>query len=202
MSSWCAKQIGMPVRYCKNGVFRKSRSAWGGCARQWRSQITVCIGDSSRFPRSASSHWKDCVFADDVEALVAVTARELFHLEAGRIGSPNFQSTRGRHGHSSEAVPCKVEREVLETFRQQRQTLLSNWTQQTDMKNEPKNDKVDQAIAALTKWKRKLALAKTKVRKFEAKIKRLNKAQNKTCATNERALELTADPNVGSVRRD
>lgn len=188
MTSWCAKQIGMPVNYLKRAVFRNSRTAFGGCARQWCSQITVCVGNKSQFPVACESHYRQGEkFVDQIEAVVAVTAHELFHIEAGRLGSPHYQSTRGygrRRGHSSEAVTCKEELRVLDLFRQQRDWLMCHWlTEPVELTEMPQPTLIDRRKAKvesdLLRWQRKLKLAKTKVRKLEQSLARYQKVQQR-----------------------
>jgi len=176
MTVWCMKQVGMPVRYMRAATFRnRQTTSFSGHACPWSRNIVVSIGVDRFFPRSVSTHGEGVWFNDRVEALVAVTAHEVFHVEAERKGSVHYQNTRGsgRGSGSSEAVTCKVEIELLNAFRKQRVELIVAWSQV----EKPEPDKNEQALLKtekdLARWYRKFALAKTKVRKLEARLKRL-----------------------------
>lgn len=179
MVSWCCKQLGAPTSIVRHAVFRNSRTTLGGAARQWCSQITVCVGRAHHFPCDVG--YGRGVYQDPTECLVAVTAHELFHLEAGRKGSPNYQSTRGggtarqRAGHSSEAVTCREEARVRDLFRADRVALEAQWDEPLVVANrsaakDPQVVKQEKLEAQLANWERKLKYAETKVRKLRRRL--------------------------------
>jgi hypothetical protein len=132
MVSWCCKELEMPVRSVKLAVFRNSRSTWGGCARGWRGQISVCVTrNEAEFPARCDNHkgGEPESFSDRFECLVAVTAHELYHI-AAHCANDHRQRTRnyGRGGYqSSERVTCAQEIRVLKSFRTSREALLAEW---------------------------------------------------------------------------
>lgn len=193
MISWCCGVLEMPVKSVKLAVFRRSRSSWGGCARQWKNQITVCVGAASDFPCGCGTHRAGEVFRDQIECLVSVTAHELYHIAAGLRGSAHFQSTRGygrTRGHSSEPVTCRMEMLALDRFREQREGLLEHWSKPVNRVKAPVKSvldlRLDRARGNLATWERKLKLASTKVRKYRREVRRRerqheNKQDQESC---------------------
>ena len=174
----------MPIRAVRLAVFRNSRSTWGGCARGWRGQISVCVTtNEAEFPANASTHGNGERFIDRMECLVAVTAHELYHVAAHCV-TDHRQRTRG-YGMgqgSSERVTCAQEIRVLNLFRQSREPLLAEWNITPERAAKPQITIVDKrkakAIADLEKWERKLKLAKTKVAKMKRRVKYYSRAEN------------------------
>jgi hypothetical protein len=85
MAAWCCRELDVPVRLIRHYRFRNSRSAWGGCARPWSKQISVCVGPASWFPHSCSTHRTGDTFTDQLECLIAVTAHEIYHVAAHHV---------------------------------------------------------------------------------------------------------------------
>lgn len=174
MVGWCCQQIGMPVNSIALAVFRNSRSSWGGCARSWRKQISVCVHPSERiWPQSCSTHEPGEVFGSRVECLVAVTAHEAYHIAANLVDT-HKQRTRGKglRYQSSERTTCKEEMRVLRLFRENCVVLLTEWLQppMTDGEKVITDKRADKAKADLLRWQRKFKLAQTKVRKLKARV--------------------------------
>lgn len=175
MIKWCCSKLEMPLHSIKVCVFRNSRATWGGCARSWKKQITVCVTDKeSEFPASCSTHAAGEKFADRIECLVAVTAHELYHIAAHCV-SEHRQRTRGygKGQGSSERVTCAEEMRVLNLFRQDRECLLTEW-QIAPLINPKLSLTEKRAVKAkidLARWTRKLKLAQTKVSKLKRRVK-------------------------------
>lgn len=178
----------MPLRACKLAVFRNSRSTWGGCARGWRGQISVCVTENeAEFPARCDSHNNGAPesFVDRVECLVAVTAHELYHVAAHAVAE-HRQRTRGygKGRGSSERVTCGQEIRVLRLFREQRATLLPQWQLTPTREMKPQQSITDKrqakAIADLARWMRKLKLAQTKIFKLKRRVKYYETENGKT----------------------
>lgn len=167
LTVWCCKQLEMPARGVR-AVFRNSRSCWGGCARGWRRQITVCVGDAKWFPKQA----KELHVADRLECLVWVTAHELAHvMQYAQRTRTRLQGGYGGSEKSTDwhAVP------IVEAFRAQRESLLAQWSAEPVMAIRPVVSVTDRrarkARSDLERWQRKLRLATTKVRKLKLRVK-------------------------------
>ena len=191
MTAWCCRELEIPVRLIKTGVFRNSRSTWGGLARGWRRQISVCVSPrDSDFPASCSTHRDDEKFVDRIECLVAVTAHEAYHIAADRHPD-HQQKTRRRDDYgSSERITCNMQFKALNAFRANRKALLAEWN--VPVKEAPKvSPQVQRAKEAedrLAAWQKKAKLAATKIRKYRARVTYYN-----------RVLERAAAPKQGSV---
>src|SRR5690348_2806806 len=161
MAVWCCQQIGMPSHKLRLAVFRNSRSWWGGCARPWKNQVTVCVGPASCFPANCSTHEPGEKFHDRTECLVAVTAHEVFHVAAHCVDE-HKQRTRGygKGRGSSERVTCAEEMRVLRLFREQREGLMQQWkiapTSETRPALSIRDTRARKAINDLARWERKL----------------------------------------------
>lgn len=175
MIAWCCRELETKVKTCCwKAVFRNSRSSWGGCARPWRKQITVCIGKSHQFPANCSTHRKGDVFADRLECLVAVTAHELYHVAAEH--DPNHKANSrgyGKGSGSSERLTCHYEAKVLDSFRANRESLVAVWSAEPVKVEKPsvQEQRAAKVERQLANWQRKLKLAQTKVKQYKRKAK-------------------------------
>lgn len=182
MVAWCCRQIDMPVRSIHSAVFRRSRAAWGGCARYSRRQISVCVGDARHFPANAGSHEKGEAFADRLECLVAVTAHEAYHIAAHAVDDHRQKTRRGTdRTASSERRTCLEEMRVLRVFRANRDALLAEWSvppvkRESWPKASVQERRALKAANDLARWQRKLKLAQTKCRKLKQRVNYYDKA--------------------------
>lgn len=182
MLRWVCFELEMPVRALKIAKFRNSRSAWGGVARAWKSQITVCVGKARLFPiEFGSAHY--CpgeVFSDRVECLIAVTAHEAYHVAASNVKEHQQRTRRGRESFSSsERATCAAELRVLKSFRNQRETLLAKWSIPVEtpiLRISPQAEKSMKATRLLQRWERKMKFAANKVRKYRRQVAYYEKA--------------------------
>lgn len=179
MVAFCRAELGLRRENLKLAVFRRSRSCWGGAARYWKGQITVCIGRKSWFPIKSYLHRGGIQFdiADQMEALVMVTAHELAHLYQYQERA----RTRGVGSWGgSELSTDWHTKPILEKFRQQRAELLADWNQAPPAveKPSPVLKRAEATAAALARWQKKLALAKTKVRLYTRRAQYYAKAVN------------------------
>lgn len=174
MTAWCCAEVGLPARKLKLAVFRNSRSLWGGCARWWKGQISVCISGPTNFPHSCNSHEEGESFSDRIECLVAVTAHEAYHI-AAHVGGERTRGYGTRHNRSgsSERTTCLEEMRVLRLFRANREQLLAEWGEAPEVAARPvipiQEKRAAKARTDLDRWTRKLRLAQTKVRKLKAR---------------------------------
>ena len=183
MLTWCKSAVEVPPGALKAAHFRKRTSAcWSGHA--WSSgRITVSIGSAARFhspvkwagyklaclPSDGSGYLK---IADQLEALVIVTAHELGHIADRARG--------GDWKRGAEAAADARARFVLRKFRAERDTLEREWSEQPAARPEPPRQgllelRARKAAAYLTRWERKLKLANTKVRKYRHQVARYEK---------------------------
>ncbi len=164
----------MSPKICRRAVFRNSRSAWGGAARDWRGQVTVCIGKPSQFPANCSTHEPGEQFADRVECLVAVTAHELYHLAAHSEPDHRQRTRRRKEFASSERVTCRWEMKCLRAFRHSRELLMTDWSHEPARQAKPvlsiQDKRAAKAQAKLEQWQRKAKLAATKVRQYKKQV--------------------------------
>lgn len=175
MTAWCAKEIELPMRQVKVAVFRNSRSLWGGCARCWRGQITLCVAKVITGPHPTRTHrnrFSVGVLADRMEILIHVTAHELAHIyqyvekAKTRIG--------GSLGGGEEATD-HLAAAVLAKFRQERDALLNAWNVEPaqGLRGPVLSVTERRALKAqkdLDRWQRRLKLAQTKVRKLKRRV--------------------------------
>lgn len=129
MVSWCCKEIGMPVRLMRKATFRnRNTRAYSGLGGS--REIIASVGRDKHFPLKPDNRpgMQGEIIADRVEALVAITAHELYHVAAQSV-SQHRQRTRGkgRWCNSSERRTRFEEVRVLRLFRQQREELLAAW---------------------------------------------------------------------------
>jgi hypothetical protein len=186
MLSWCAKQLKMPVRQIHDAAFRKARWAWGGLCHS-PHRIGVRIGPDERFPRKAG--YKDLMLQDRIECLIFLTAHELSHAQTWGEQRDIIRTKRARgDGGSCKGRIGGTERytdgqafQVLTVFRDNREPLLAEWNQAVERKQAEKKSPVEkraeQARKQLKAWERKLALAKTKVKKYTAKVRYYEKKE-------------------------
>lgn len=184
MVSWCCRQIDFPIAKVRQAQFRNRSRGYSG--RAWHSmRIHVAVGSAVWFPTSGhlypgrkSEAYRAPKIQDRTEAVVAITAHELTHLqdydsEKDRIGNPAF--TRG----PGERRTMYNERRVLELFRQSREALVAEWSQApTEKPAVPLVERrAAKALADLERWQRKLKLAQTKVRKLKTRVRYYERRQ-------------------------
>lgn len=170
--SWCCKQLDHPASKVRLAQFTRYSGAYRG--RAWSSRRILCrVGSADRFPMAPDNRpgMAGEVFADQTEALVAVTAHELAHLaqyREGRIGGLKQMRV-------TEPATRREEVRVLRAFRANREVLLAEWSAAPPKPEKPKASLQDKraakAQADLGRWQRKLKLAQTKVRKLKTRVK-------------------------------
>lgn len=174
MLRWCTAQVEVPGGPLKRATFRKrSRGEWSGHA-YCGGRIVVSIGPVPS-PVLWSGYKRACrpadgsdylIIADQLEALIAVTAHELGHIAHFR---------RGHYGRGSEDLADARARYVLRMFREQRAALEAEWSappaaKPARPKPSPQEQRAAAALAAVQRWERKLRLAKTKLAKYRRRV--------------------------------
>lgn len=176
MVSWCFKELGLPVRYVKRAEFRNRADSYSGRA-YWPARIVCSIGLKG-FPigpdgREGMDHE---TFADRTEALIAITAHELAHLDQYRTKTIGVLKSRRR----TEPVTRAREIKVLRTFRPLRETLLAEWSEEAA--STPKavpsvqERRADKEAGKFAEWQRKAKLAASKVKKYKRQVAYYEKA--------------------------
>lgn len=169
MLSWCANELGLPPSEVREAAFTNCARSFRGCA--WSSmRILVRIGPPSAFPIVDHSYPRRAnapvyTLADQVEALVHITAHELEHLCQYRE-----RSTTREQATEIAALA------VLDTFREHRQRLWDEWSRPPARKPlAPRLSVADKrfasAIAGLERWSARLKLASTKVKKYRRRVR-------------------------------
>ena len=177
MVSWCCRQLDLKVGYVNEANFRnRSRRCYSGVACKTRrgGRIVVSIAKTNElFPVKCRRRGPiQNEYADRIEALVGVTAHELSHL-------CQYQDERHKLvEHDSEWH----EQHVLNAFRANRESLLSEWndapkvTKKTSRQRSVQEKRADRVACHLQRWERKLKLAKTKVATYRKKTRYYEKA--------------------------
>ena len=167
LTSWCCKQIELSVRSVKHAQFRNaSKYAYAGGAWGMRRFLTR-IGPDSFFPANGSYAGVEMIFHDRIEALVGVTAHELYHLKQEREGLRRSRLERDAD---------RAANQVLDVFRKQREDLLGEWMKAPKSRPKLKHKSVverraEAAFAKQALWQRKLKLAQTKLKKYKQKTR-------------------------------
>lgn len=177
--SWCAKTVGVPVKSIRVAEFgSRTHGAFNG--RAWSGgRIRVVIGPTNDFPAEAflypgrkTEAFRAPAYEDQLEALVGVTAHELEHIR-GYIHNHNRAIRKRRI--VGERHTRHAERTVIEQFRAERTLLLLQWhippTESAKTKLSLTDKRKRKADADMARWLRKLALAKTKVRKLKTRVR-------------------------------
>lgn len=189
MVSWVCKQLDLPVLQVSRARFRnRKQGCWSGLGG-YGYGILVRIGPDSAFPVEPFHYpgRKRDVFlspriADRVEALVAITAHELTHVQDGMNECWHTRRARMRGSrrpkriYGGERRTMVEERRVLELFRENRENLLAQWNTPVNRQSKPAMTRAERnevkARNGLESWERKLKLAKTKVAKYRTKVRR------------------------------
>lgn len=168
--SWCCRELELPASKVRQVTFANSRGAYGGCAYLGNLSVGVRIGPPGYFPCKTAKHYDGLqeTLVDRTEGLVAVTAHELAHLEQYRRRTT---TRRGGFGGSERLTDAMAFR-CLRAFREQRDSLLAEWSEPPAVRPaKPKPSVVEQRAAKidadLARWNRKLKLAQTKIRKLK-----------------------------------
>lgn len=195
MLKWCMREVGVPdhPRYPLKGKFldvsfkRSRRHAIYGWADYGRNTVEVWIGPENLFPvnlghrRAYRTEFIQTVMCDRFEAIVNVTAHGLAHhqLHRRRLRNPEAAPNNERNAET-------IARGVLQAFRENRATLLASWPSHVPQAKPAaiavKLDAVEarrkramenelKAHAQLAKWERKLKLAKTKIAKYQKRVR-------------------------------
>jgi hypothetical protein len=178
--SWCCRELEVPVRTIRTAEFKNGRRAFSGYANG-RRHITVRVGGVAQFPCPAGYRDSDEVYADRIEALIAITAHEVYHLGARFVAEHQQRTRIGRNGFASgERVTRAAERKTLVAFRQEREPLLAVWSIEPVARAPSPQPSVQAKRAArvtvlLQQWQRRLKLAQGKVKKYQRKLRRYEK---------------------------
>jgi hypothetical protein len=182
MTSWCCRQVGLPASKLRAAQFRnRTTSSYSGHAYCASGKIYCGIGPASHFPLPPDKRdgMAGEVLADRVEALVAITAHEVEHVNQYRSGRYD------KLGRRLEANTRAVEVRVLRAFRAEREALLAAWVAEPARAAKPvvslEERRAAKAAADLARWNRKLALAKTKVRKLQIRVRYYDQKRQAAC---------------------
>lgn len=183
MTAWVAKHIGLPMSEIKRAEFgKRSKGALNGRA-WWSGRFRVVIGPPSAFPVEpylypgrTNEAYRSPRMADQLEALVAVTAHELEHLYvfAHKRTLPQIRALR--RGSLSERSTRHEERRIHGLFVADRDALLAEWSaapaeRPAKPKASVQEKRAAKAQADLVRWQRKLKLAQTKIKKLKARVR-------------------------------
>lgn len=166
MVSWITKQYGMKLKTIRQARFTKTQRAWRGRAWSDRTFLVRINTEYSRYP--VSGRYKKTgppyTFADYIEALVHLSAHEICHVD-------EFSQRAKIREAQTEAQALKV----LNKFREQREELLASWGHQVAKPITATVSIVDKreakASVDLERWQRKLKLAKSKVAKYQQRVR-------------------------------
>lgn len=181
MVAWCCKQIGMPVRVVWQAQFRNRHMGYAGRACYDSHRIVCSIGLAG-FPMSPDDRpgMQNEAIADRIEALVALTAHELYHLAARYVPAHRQKTRRHERFASSEQATRHEEVRVLRLFRAERDALIAQWSVEPEKRERPKlsiqEKRTAKAQAALDRWQRKAKLAATKVKQYKRQVAYYDKA--------------------------
>ena len=171
--TWCCKELGLPARYLKRADFgKRTRGPYNGCAWLGSRRMRVVIGPPNEFPTKGrpypgrtSEVFRDPDYADQLEALIGVTAHEIQHHVA------YSQRRVSRYG---ERATTHAEHKIIECFRPQRDALVATWSMEPkrlDPKKTRQEKNEAHARKMLERWERKLKLAKTKAGLYRSKVR-------------------------------
>lgn len=177
MVAWCCEQIGYPVRQLKRVQVRNKATGYRGFARYSACMVSMTTSKTG-YPTKPDHRpgMQGESFADRTEALVAITAHEVYHLAAHFVDE-HKQRTRGdgRHHGSSEQRTRAEEVRVLRLFRANRESLIAAWSEPPVTREVAKpsiqEKRAEKALADLERWQRKAKLAATKIRKLKARVR-------------------------------
>lgn len=182
MTSWCCRQVGLPASKLRSAEFRnRTQRAYSGHAYCATSRIVCSVGPAFRFPLPPDNRdgMAGEILADRIEALVAITAHEVEHVNQYKSG--RWGKLAGRVEANTRAVEVRV----LRAFRAEREALLAAWGAEPARAAKPvvslEERRAAKAAADLARWNRKLALAKTKVRKLQIRVRYYDQKRQAAC---------------------
>ncbi len=163
MISFVCEEIQHPVRSIAEAKFGNlPKRQYRGRAYGETGRFIVKLGYDKDFPCTASRFGYTTVTHDRVDALVMVTAHEVFHLKQIKDGLSVTERDADWHM-----------RAVLKKFREKRKSFLAAWSKPPVQKirsGVPKKSKDQRKFEHVTKkfkeWSRKESLAKTKKLKY------------------------------------
>lgn len=165
MLGWVRREVGLQAKAVKSVRVTNTNDSHRG--RAWYSSVLLRIGPAARFPtRRYKYHGAQCPeYADRLEALVGLAAHEFRHLV-------RYRSSRKNSGDLAEGECVAWERAVADRFRSNRGALEAEWSlvPERSAALAPASSLVAKRAAKaeedLKRWKAKLKLAQTKVRKL------------------------------------
>lgn len=176
MVGWICREYELPVARIREARFTNCQFAFRGRACS-SGRILIRIGGESGYPLlrkyPGRVHAPSYILQDRVEALVKVTAHEIAHIERWEY------ETRHR-----EALIDGIALKVLAAFRRKRDDLITLWSDPPKgrpPKPKPLRRQINECRAreALSRWERKLKLAKTKVASYRVKVRRYDRERDK-----------------------
>jgi len=189
MISWVTRQYKMPLKWLRQAKFNNRSYYYSGRACLGSRSILVKVdATNARFPVRVKYPKRkkapEYTFEDWVEALVAVTAHEICHID---------EYVQNRKRPLSETRTEHYTLRLLLKFRADRENLLAAWGFVDPSKkpvvveapvviervaaNSPDfmQKRAEHAASMKLRWEKKLKLAKTKVKKWQAVVKRYQK---------------------------
>lgn len=117
--SFCAKEIGFPIRRLRRVDFLRTGKAFSGRWYPRQSRMSVRVGSSLVFPVRYSRFGIEKVVVDQWSAIVSIAAHEFAH------GNDLLES-----GKTNERSAELQEKRVRDKFEANRAALLAEWTRQ------------------------------------------------------------------------
>ena len=154
---WCCRQFDLPARQLRLATLARSRGRlWGGLAHSTRR-----VGVRIRPER----------LADPLLTLVRITAHEIAHVYQGVEGS---KTRRGGGWGGSEKTTEWFAWQLAVAFQENREQLMAEWFAPVVARPQRlvasiQERRADKTADMLTRWERKLKLAKTKVQAYRRK---------------------------------
>ena len=124
MQSWVCETIEFPVLAIKEAKFGNAyKYPFSGRAYVWQFKFVVSIGPESTFPCSEESFGLIADYLDRLDALVMITAHEIFHLKQ-RKDEVILRSTH-------DEIEQQADWQMIQTgkvFREKRESLTETWS--------------------------------------------------------------------------
>jgi hypothetical protein len=189
MVSWCCRQLDLPVKHVRAARFRnRSDGLTSGHAYPGARRFCISLGRCYVWvgATTVTKTYPDRLKTGNTDDLVRVTAHELAHLMLAREGSRTRVSRR-YHSVStggSEPQTRRHENYVIEAFKGRRGELLAEWGREAPQEGPSATPEATPAPAVpdyvrrraakaasyLERWKRRLKVAQTKVRKYRKQV--------------------------------
>jgi hypothetical protein len=162
MTAWCREQVGLAAEHLVQVDFRNK--SYGICGQAWwEGRVMVRFSElyTTDEDKNPDFYW-----------IVFVLAHEIQHVKNYRDGS-HRQLVKDR---DLEPHCDRIGRSVAGKFRDTQEALVAEWSAEpvrSAAKSIPRDPVVERATKAATdlaRWEKKLKLAKTKVKKYKARV--------------------------------